>query len=145
MILHWRRIILEDRGEPRGQWRTSKRIIFEACAPTLSLHSNLIRNLSSPVTDRPMYRFPFGVPAQPYPLAVSKLETNFSNEAFSFLSLSLSFHPLIPFLPKRSIPGRSCAIGCLEWSEFQANFSRLIRMVNWNRLSSLQRVVVIVE
>lgn len=92
-----------------------------------------------------MYRFPFGVPAQPYPLAVSKLETNFSNEAFSFLSLSLSFHPLIPFLPKRSIPGRSCAIGCLEWSEFQANFSRLIRMVNWNRLSSLQRVVVIVE
>lgn len=43
-----------------------------------------------------MYRFPFGVPAQPYPLAVSKLETNFSNEAFSFLSLSLfpSSNPL---------------------------------------------------
>ena len=102
VILHWGRVILEDSGVLRRQWRTSKRINFRAERTALSLHSNLIRNLSLNAPDRRslheyVYRF--------------RSETNFAKQ-----SLPLSFFSSVLRSDSRPL-----------WElQLRANFSRLI-------------------
>ena len=94
MILHWGRVILEDSGGLRRQWRTSKRINFRAERTALSLHSNLIRNLSSnaPIAGRVYERvsIPFGVDG-----GGEKRETHFAKQLSILLFSVLGFPRLI--------------------------------------------------